>query len=146
MPTVELQYPRGALGPPGRGRQLDAGPLELFEDLADELAVGAEHGPVEGRAGQQLEHAGGGALDPQGLVGLDRPSEPAGQRLDGLEAALGRAGDDPAQRAAAQPVDQPQRLLASLGRQGAGQVGARPMGLLARVGVPHEVDHGTIQA
>jgi len=142
MPTVELEYPRGSLGPPGRVRQLDAGPLELVEDLADDLAVGAEHGPVQGRGGQQLEHAGAGAVDAEGLVGLDRAAEPAAQGLNGLEAALGRAGEQAAQWLGAKPVGQAERLPAALGRQGAAQVVAMLVRLLAGVGMAHEIDHG----
>jgi hypothetical protein len=103
-----------------------------------------EHRLVERRVGQQLEHVGPGPPDAEGLARLDRAPEPVGQRLDGLEAALGRAGEEAADRVGAQLLDQPERLLASLRRQGPGHVGALPFRLASRVGVPHEIEHGRI--
>ena len=70
-------------------------------------------------------------------------AEPAGQRLDRLQAALDRAGEQAPDGAVAQLLDQPECLLASLRRQRPRLVWALPLGLLARMGMTHEIDQGT---
>ena len=87
-------------------------------------------------------HLGNGAVDAQGLAELDRLAQLVGQRLDGLEAALGRAGQQAAHGQVAQLLEQAQGFLASLRRQRPRLVGALPLGLLARMGMTHEIDHG----
>src|SRR5437762_4051498 len=144
--VLRRQHPCRSLLEPAVACANDVARDQVLDQLPHDVAVGAQHGVVQLRVGQELVQAIETMAFRQLDRMLDRELAGAAHALDGLHAAQIRAGEDGREREGFEDGDELLRLLLTFLAQRAETVVARPVAAAAGLGVPDYVDGAQVSS